>query len=186
MAKTVVMQRLFLTTVLLVLLSGGSVLTAQPAEVVPANGGFEQLDGRTGLPVGWAVWHPERNLTTYTLAVAHSGVASACVTDDNATDSQGLRSPRVAITGGRAYLATAYVWVSELKAAGFAIYLEFWRGDQRLANTAISTSEAGKWVELKVQATAPAEATEATVLIYGSSATIGQAFFDDVSLTGAP
>jgi hypothetical protein len=157
-----------------------SLLSAQ--EPQPANGGFEQLDPKTGLPAGWSTWHTP-NLCAYTLATAHSGVAAAGVTDDNATDSQGLRSPRVAITGGKTYLATGYTWITQLQAGAFSLYLEFWRGDERVANYAVSTGESGRWVELKVQQTAPAEATEATVLIYGSSATIGHAYFDDVSLT---
>ncbi len=149
---------------------------------MPANGGFEQLDGRTGLPVGWTLWNATHNLTTYTLAAAHSGVAAGCVTDDSATESQGLRSPRVPVTAGQTVLATGVVLIDELKAGAFAIYLEFWRGDQRLANFSVSTAERGRWVELKLQQTVPADATEATVLVYGGSATIGRAYFDDVNV----
>lgn len=155
---------------------------AQEAASQPANGGFEQLDARTGLPAGWTLWNASRNLTAYTLAAAHSGVAAACVTDDNATDSQGLRSPRVPVTAGQTVLATGVVLIDDLTAGGFAIYLEFWRGDQRLANFSASTTERGRWVELKLQQAVPADATEATVLIYGSSATIGRAYFDDVQM----
>lgn len=160
-----------------------SAAPAQPADSQPANGGFEQLDGRTGLPAGWTLWNAGRNLTAYTLATAHSGVAAASVTDDNGTDSQGLRSPRAPVTAGQTYRATGQVWITELKAGNFALYLEFWHGGERLANTAAGTAEGGRWVELQVQQTAPAGATEATVLIYGSSATVGHAYFDDVSLT---
>lgn len=176
------MRRLLLPTATMILLAGCSLAAAQPPAVVPPNGGFEQFDAKTGQPTGWAMWHPERNLTTYTLAMAHSGVGSACVTDDNATDSQGLRSPRVPIAAGKTYVASGYVWITELKVGSFALYLEYWRGDNRLANYSVSTNEIGKWAELKIQQPAPADATEATVLIYAGSSSIGQAFFDDVSL----
>lgn len=170
---------------MLTVLLGHACALAQTAEPQPANGSFEKLDARSGLPDGWTPWNPGRNLAAYTLATAHSGVAAASVTDDNGTDSQGLRSPRVPIVAGRAYRATGHVWIDELQAGGFALYLEFWVGEQRLANSATSTSERDRWVELKVQQVAPAGAEEATVLVYGSSATIGHAYFDDISLQEA-
>jgi len=172
-----------LPVLLLTTLLWHSDASAQPAAPQPANGGFEQLDGLTGLPAGWTLWNPGRNLTAYTLATAHSGVAAASVTDDSATESQGLRSPRAPVTAGQTYLATGQVWITELQAGSFALYLEFWRGGERLVNNAASTVERGRWAELKVQQVAPPGATEATVLIYGGSATIGHAYFDDVSLT---
>jgi hypothetical protein len=174
-----------LPVLLLTTLLWHSGAPAQPTDLQPVNGGFEQLDGVTGLPLGWTPWNPGRNLTAYTLATAHSGVAAASVTDDNGTDSQGLRSPRVPITAGQTYRATGQVWITDLTAGSFSIYLEFWHGGERLANNAASTTEAGRWAELQVQQTAPPGATEATVLIYGSSATVGHAYFDDVSLKPA-
>ncbi len=167
---------------MLTVLVGHASAPAQTPDPQPANGSFEKLDTRTGLPDGWLPWNPGRNLTAYTLAVAHSGVAAASVTDDNGTDSQGLRSPRVPVVAGRTYRATGHVWIDELQAGSFALYLEFWAGGQRLVNSATSTSERDRWVELKVQQVAPAGAEEATVLIYGSSATIGHAYFDAISL----
>jgi len=175
------MRTLRLLPVLAVLLPGAIAL-AQPAPRLPANGSFEELDAATGLPAGWTLWNPAHNLCAYTLARAHEGVAAASVTDDGPVDSQGLRSPRARITGGQTYQATGYVWITDLQAGGFALYLEFWRGDQRVLDRSVSTDKRGEWVELSVSATAPAEATAATVLVYGSSATVGHAYFDDVSL----
>lgn len=157
-------------------------LWAQPAARVPANGSFEQLDARTGLPAGWTVWNSTGNLTAFSLAMAHDGVACASVTDPASDVSQGLRSPRVPIQGGQTYTATGYVWIDDLKASAFALYLEFWKGDQRVADYSVSTTDTGRWAELQVQHAAPAEATEATVLVYGGSATIGHAYFDDITL----
>ena len=159
---------------------------AQPGPRVPANGSFEALDVATGLPAGWTLWNPSHNLCCYTLAMAHDGVAAASVTDDGPVESQGLRSPRAAIVAGQTYRATAYVWITDLQAGSFAVYLEFWQGDQRVLDRAVSTAQCGEWVELNVSGTAPAGAREATVLIYGSSATVGHAYFDDVSLVEVP
>jgi hypothetical protein len=158
---------------------------AQPPRL-PDNGSFETLDAATGLPAGWTVWNPAHNLCSYTLAMAHEGVAAASVMDDDAVASQGLRSPRAPIVAGKTYRATAYVWIKDLQAGSFAIYLEFWQGGQRVLDKSVATGKVGEWVELSVSATAPAGATEATVLIYGSSATVGHAYFDEVGLVEVP
>lgn len=157
---------------------------AQPR--LPVNGSFEELDAATGLPAGWSVWNPGHNLCSYTLAMAHEGVAAASVSDDGPAASQGLRSPRVPIVAGKTYRATGYVWIKELQAGSFSIYLEFWQGGQRVLDKSVGTSQCGEWVELNVSAIAPAGTTEATVLIYGSSATVGQAYFDDMRLGEVP
>jgi hypothetical protein len=156
---------------------------AQPAGPAPRNGSFEQLDSATGRPAGWTVWNAIRNLAAYSLARAHDGVACASISDDNGTDSQGLRSPRVPITPGQAYAASGWVWIDELQAGGFALYLEFWAGGERVADYSVVTGERGRWVELRVERPAPPAASEATVLVYGSSATIGHACFDDIALS---
>ncbi len=176
--------RLSLWTVSIIFSLRAGIITAQPQAAWPPNGSFEELDAATGLPAGWTPWNTARNLAFYTLAIARTGIASASVTDDSNADSQGLRSPRVSIQGGKTYRATGYVWITELQSGGFAIYLEFWQGTERLANYSVSTNEKGRWIELKLQNTAPPQATEATVLIYASSATIGHAYFDDICLTG--
>jgi hypothetical protein len=149
------------------------------------NAGFEQVDGKTGVPLAWTPW-ATGNQCVYTLATAHSGVACALITDDSATISQGLRSERAPITAGARYEASAWVKIAELKAGGFAIYLEYWSGTQRVKDLSVSTSHLGEWAPLKIAGEAPAEATEATVLIYGGSSSVGVAYFDDVALAPVP
>lgn len=165
---------------LLILLSLTAVAAAQPVPI--PNCSFEQLDEATGLPVDWSLWTPAGNLCAYTLATAHSGVASARVTDNDAKLSQGLRSKPVPVEAGKTYEAHAWVKVEDLQAGGFAIYLEYWQGGQRVLDRSTAVSQVGDWVALKVAAAVPDGATEATILIYGSSASIGTAYFDDVSL----
>lgn len=179
--------RLFLipsTILFLLFLYILNISAAQPPLPLPQNGSFEQLDAYTGLPAGWTPWNTARNLAFYTLAIARTGIASASLTDDSHTDSQGLRSPRVSIQGGKKYRAIGYVWITELQSGSFAIYLEFWKGPERLAHYSVSSNEKGRWIELKLEHIAPPEATEATILIYASSATVGHAYFDDIGLTG--
>lgn len=143
------------------------------------------MDPKTGVPLDWTPWS-QANLCAYTLAAAHSGVASALLTDTDATMSQGLRSRPVPVVPGKAYEASCWLNISELKAGGFALYLEYWCGTERVHNVAVSGSEVGAWKQLQVAAPAPANATTATVIIYSASATVGAAYFDDVTLTPQP
>lgn len=166
------------------LLALGAVARAGENLAVP-NVGFEQVDEKTGLPTGWMAWTRD-NTCAYTLATAHSGVACARVTDTSDTSSQGLRSSRVPVTPSSTYAASAWVYIAELQAGVFALYLEFWRGNQRLQDTATSVTQVGDWVQLQIKAAAPPGAESATVLIYGSSATVGEAYFDDIALSTAP
>jgi hypothetical protein len=171
----------------LVLLSlAGPLALAQAGGRVPANGSFEQLDAATGQPAGWIIYNPVHNLCSYTLTMAHDGVAAVSVVDDDPVASQGLRSPRTPIVAGKTYQATGYVWIKDVQVGGFAIYLEFWQGDQRVFDKSVAASKVGEWVELKVEGTAPAGAKDATMLIYGGSTTIGHAYFDDLTLTEMP
>ncbi|MEI6500755.1 MAG: hypothetical protein WCP21_06980 [Armatimonadota bacterium] len=159
--------------------------SSQTATIPVANAGFEQVDPRTGVPLDWTPWSQD-NLCAYSLAMAHSGVASALVTDADGTMSQGLRCKPVPIEPGKSYEASCWMNIAELKAGGFALYLEYWRGTERVHNVAVSSSVMGSWQPLKVAAPAPPGATSASVIIYGSSATIGAAYFDDVALTLQP
>lgn len=150
------------------------------------NPGFELLDAATGLPAGWSNWTNTPLTCAYTLATAHSGVASALITDLDPHTSQGLRSRRVPVQAGKRYQASAWVKITDLKAAGFAVYLEFWDGAARVQNYSSYLDRVGDWTQVKVSGTAPADATEATVLIYSSSATVGKAYFDDAALKLLP
>jgi hypothetical protein len=146
------------------------------------NASFEQVDEKTGVPTDWTPWAAE-NKAVYTLATAHSGVASALITDSDTNMSQGLRSKPVPVTPGSTYEANCWVKISNLENGAFALYLEYWNGTQRVKDVASSCGEVGEWRLLKVSAPAPANAETATVLIYGASATVGVAYFDDAAIT---
>jgi hypothetical protein len=165
---------------LLLWLVSGAAASAQGSGAIP-NASFEQVDEKTGVPVDWTPWVAE-NQAVYTLATAHSGVASALITDTDAKVAQGLRSRPVPVTAGQTYEATCWVKIAALEAGGFALYLEYWNGTQRVKDFSSSCNEVGEWRLLKVSAPAPANAETATVLIYGSSATIGVAYFDDAAI----
>jgi Carbohydrate binding domain len=149
------------------------------------NPGFEQVDEKTGVPLGWTPW-AANNQAFFTLAAAHSGVAAALLTNDRLNNSQGLRCRRVPISPGKSYQASAWVKITTLQAGGFSLYLEYWAGPQRVKDVAVTSSQVGDWTLLKVSAQAPPEAGEATVIVYGSSGTVGTAYFDDVAITALP
>lgn len=142
------------------------------------------MDGQTGAPLGWTAWAAE-STCAYTLATAHSGVACALLTDADGKVSQGLRCRPVEVTPGRTY--EAGVWVQIARAtAGFALYLEYWCGTQRIKDVSVSCAPAPGWQRLAVKAEAPPTVTSATVIVYSSSANSGSAYFDDVSLALLP
>lgn len=178
------LRRLWWVLLALVIFTGAT-LAALADTLALVNAGFEQVDEATGLPRGWTAW-TKPGLAAYTLAMAHSGVAAARVTDDSPTGSQGLRCQPVPIEPGKTYEATVWVRITDLQAGGFALYLEYWKAGTRVQDTAVSTGRVGEWTQLKVRATAPAQATEATLLVYASSATIGEAYYDDAALAPVP
>ncbi len=147
------------------------------------NPGFEQVDEATGYPARWQPVWGKPTACAYTLALAHNGVASAMITDAGADQSHGLRSEHARVTPGRRYEATVWVRIEPGVKHGFALYLEFWNTQKirRMYKTAYTTQSA-RWLKLSIRMTAPADAHTATVLIYGSSATVGKAYFDDASL----
>ena len=142
---------------------------------------FEQVAEETGLPVGWDAWHIP-SAAAYSLADARTGVACVAILDEGPKESYGLRSQPVKIEPGKTYRASAWVKILHLEQGGFAVYLEFWQGGRRVADFAKSLSEAEDWSRIPVEHAAPAGAEAATVLIYGASATIGHALFDDAAL----
>jgi hypothetical protein len=168
--------------VVLVALLLGSLRVAAAPDVALPNAGFEDLDPATAAPRGWVAW-AQPNWAVYSLAAARTGVACVAITDDSETVSQGLRSSRIPIAPGGTYRASVWVKVESLRQGGFALYLEYWQGQTRVANRSVSTATAPDWTPLSLEYPAPPDATEATVLVYAGSTTIGRAYFDDAALT---
>jgi len=154
-----------------------------PGNLLP-NPSFEQVEEATGYPLHWRpVWNTPTTCA-YTLARARTGVASVLITDHSDEQSHGLRSARVKIEPNRWYEAQVYVRIRRSEKTSFSVYLEYWnRAGVRVEHKAVATSETGKWRPLRVRLKAPPEAQTATVLVYGSSLTVGEAYFDDASLT---
>jgi len=171
------------TRALLLIGLAAAAATAAGSEALLPNGSFEEVDETTGYPLHWQpVWN-KPTTCAYTLARARTGVACAMVTDAATDQSHGLRSAHVPVTPGQWYEATAWVRIEPGGKQGFALYLEFWnnkkvRGEHRSAHT----TKSGRWVRLRLMLKAPPDAHTATVLIYGSSATVGKAYFDDATL----
>ena len=167
---------------LLVSVSGMWQAIAEERNLLP-NPGFEQVHEETGYPSRWRPVWGKATTCAYTLAVARSGVACALITDDATDQSHGLRSEHVRVTPDHWYEASVWVRIEPGVKHGFALYLEFWnnvkvRGEHKTAYT----TETGRWLKLSIRMKAPPTAHTATVLIYGSSATVGKAYFDDARL----
>jgi len=146
------------------------------------NPSFEQMAQETAIPDGWSPW-AKPNWAVFTFAAARTGAACVAITDDDPEVSQGLRSPKAPVEPGAVYRGSAWVMIERVQAGSFAVYLEYWAGNTRIADKSVGIPQAADWEQLEVAYPAPAGATHATVLVYGSSATVGRAYFDDVSLT---
>jgi len=129
----------------LVTIALGNAAAAQE-DALP-NASFEQLDPETASPVGWTAWATP-NYAVYTLAAARTGVACVAITDESPEVSQGLRSPRVPVEAGKTYRASAWLKIERAEAGGFAIYLEYWQGGQRIENKSAYVDKAEDWTEL--------------------------------------
>ncbi|HEX2998879.1 MAG TPA: hypothetical protein VHR86_01375 [Armatimonadota bacterium] len=175
---------LLLSCLLLGSVTGG--LRGAVAGDAPANPSFEALDSQTALPAHWTPWNAETH-AAYTLARACDGVASLLLTDDSPAMGHGVRSELVPVTPGKTYLGSGSLYIEALHSGAFSIYLEFWnKSGIRLSNFSTAADKQGQWVKLNVRASAPEGATSATLLCYGSSATVGTACFDAMSITAAP
>jgi len=167
------------------LLSVAAAARAGEANLLP-NPSFEQVDEATGCPLHWSRW-TKTSCVAYTLARARDGVASALITDRDGHMGQGLRSAHVKVTPGTWYEAQVHVRISDRKQGGFALYLEFWNAaGVRGLHKIVSTDVVGRWTRLTARLQAPTDAATATVLVYGSSVTIGTAYFDQAALLVVP
>lgn len=146
-----------------------------------AHPSFEQVTEDTGLPVGWHPWS-QPSAAAYSLADARSGVACAAILDTSAEASHGLRSDRVRVRPGATYRAGVWTKILGGERPGAAVYLEFWRGNERIENKSKGISEAPDWTQISVEWTAPEGAETATVLIYAASSTMVHSLFDDATL----
>lgn len=169
----------------LALLSVAAAAGADEANLL-TNPSFEQVDEATGCPLHWSRW-TKTSCVAYTLARARDGVASALITDRDGRMGHGLRSAAVKVTPGTWYEAEVHVRIADREQGGFALYLEFWNAaGVRGLHKIVSTEAVGRWTRLTARLQAPPDAATATVLVYGSSVTIGAAYFDQAALLALP
>lgn len=147
------------------------------------NPGFEEGVDSDGLPVGWPTvfagkWGENFELSPVSLA----GDWSLKVVDPDQKTGVGLRSTKVAIEGGKQYMASVKVYNAE--SATGSLYLEFWNeaGNRVLAPFEWRPGDKDVWTEIVVVAEAPSNAKYATLLLYSSSIAVGTVYFDEVSL----
>lgn len=152
-----------------------------PAEQL-VNPGFE--DGAPGTAVPG--WGPDGTLypdTSYAVTsdVSHTGQHSLHLVDDSPTRGVAIGSGRVAVAPGAEYAAGAMVAVGQGRAS---IYLRFYdKAGVRLTNDATGVSaNDGQFEAVRVTQTAPEGAASATVVIATSTANLGSARVDDITL----
>jgi len=145
-------------------------------ELLP-NSGFETV--ANGAPTQWNQYnasYPVNVSTTRTYA----GNYSAKLDDPSPAAQPGLRSTKVSVTAGQDYRASVYAYIESGEPL---VYLEFWdNAGVRIQVKTVKGTPAAEWQQLVVEDTAPAGAVKASILLYGTSASQGVAYFDDASI----
>jgi hypothetical protein len=149
-----------------------------------ANPGFETEVN--AMPTGWSASHASSGTMAVSSAVSHSGTYSASISATTGTQSSQpdweATENLGAITTGEHVQTLA--WVDGVSSTGYTTVAVSWftAGNTYLSNTTSSNLPAGTtgWVQLGVNATAPANAAYAVVNLesYDNSGTV---YFDDVS-----
>ncbi|PYI53818.1 carbohydrate binding domain-containing protein [Paenibacillus flagellatus] len=148
------------------------------------NGGFEQTEG--GYPLPWIPFNgwsnPELALTPAAARTGTNGFQIQTTQQSNPWIAQEIR-----VEAGAEYEVSAWLKATGVQGSGIGFKLEFYKGEERTsAGHLIDRSDkvlagdlTGDWQQLKMQVTAPPEATIVVVFLrlYGT----GTVFFDDAS-----
>ena len=148
------------------------------------NNGFEATDS-SGQPLEWLIWKSELATFTRDSAVAHSGSASARISN-SARDPSGVpaftTSPIKATEAGRRYRAT--VWSRGEGVRGHARLVLAWFNAQSKYLSSSTSPELPPgdtdWLQLQVSAIPPQDAAYVEIHL-GSSGNEGTVWFDDVT-----
>lgn len=161
-----------------------NVRAAEPAEIIPVpNSGFEQdlVSGKipswgyfsAGIPSGLSLSETTKFAGNRSLKMERTGAVAGAL---------GAESVKLAVTPGKSYEAavklyienftgTPALWIRWHDAAGKPL--------NKQATYNISAPPLNKWLDIRAQGIAPADAAFATVFVYASSGTTMTAFVDE-------
>ncbi|TLS54066.1 hypothetical protein FE782_01580 [Paenibacillus antri] len=160
-----------------------------------ANPGFEAVSEDDGAIPNWRINGGAAALkpglaAEVTEEAASSGSRSLYLADDLTNAAIVLYSDPIEVTAGQTYRLTV-----KTKDARGTIYVGLRYYKQATDNVIsgyipranfVALSPSPTWMETPLEATAPAEANYARVLLYTTSATTGAAYFDDLHLSLKP
>ncbi|MEF3306781.1 carbohydrate binding domain-containing protein [Paenibacillus sp. GYB003] len=175
---------LFWIAVLLLLLGAVAPIVPPRAEAggIPltlVNPSFE-APSSGGIP-GWTQTFGTGGISLST-AQAYDGTQSLLLTDTSSAASTGEESAKVSgIAPGESYAASAKVYIAS---GSPSIYIRFFDSAGTLLSSGFRSvsSPSGQWTSVSVTAVAPANAAQASVLLYSSAAGTASAYFDSVVL----
>ncbi|GAA3732397.1 hypothetical protein GCM10022239_06020 [Leifsonia bigeumensis] len=129
---------------------------------------------------------PDSNTSvSVSTAHVHSAQNSVFIVDGNGSAAVGLFSDFVNVTADVNYTVGASIRVVT---GSTIVYLKFYSSlGVELGQVAKTvTGPANLWTQVRLDGTPPSNATKARVLLYSSSANLGTAYADDVTLTAHP
>ncbi|MDG0811245.1 carbohydrate binding domain-containing protein [Cohnella rhizosphaerae] len=149
-----------------------------------ANAGFETASGAAAAQ--WSQFNAASPVGISTFN-AYAGTNSVKLADTTVAGQLGLRSAQVAVVPGASYEASVLAYLPPGQTEAPDLYLEFWdNAGTRILTETVRATASNDWQRMTARKTAPVNAAFATVLLYGSSAYAGTAYFDQASLTRGP
>lgn len=156
------------------------LLAAAGIPLAIANSSFEEPVSGTSIP-GWTQTFGSGGIAVSNEYASH-GNSSLKLTDSSTTSSIGAESVKLSgIVPGESYVASGRVYVVSGTAS---IYVRFYNSSGTLLTSSSKSisSPVNEWSFVSVAATAPANTTQASVLLYSSVSGVATAYFDQIAL----
>ncbi|HEY0826538.1 MAG TPA: carbohydrate binding domain-containing protein, partial [Bacilli bacterium] len=155
---------------------------ASATTITLTNQGFED-EVESGTIPGWTQAYGTTGVSV-TKESAYSLHYSFKMVDTSSTSSVGLESDKVSVVAAQDYKATVMAYVAQ---GGTSLYIRWYDGSsppQLISSNYVNSTTTGQWAGVSITATAPANATQAAILLYSSAAAVTTAYFDDVAFYG--
>ena len=151
---------------------------------VIANGGFDAGDD-SGHPIAWSVTGAADGAKIVNRKADRTAGLGSLELKTKPDALLAVRSRRVIAVAGGAYTLNAKVKL--LTGAPASLAVEFWDFNNKLLSESHVTPPAGTgWQDVKLDATAPAEAVHAVIVLQSDKAAAGTSVWDEINLQLAP
>ncbi|WP_158301947.1 carbohydrate binding domain-containing protein [Paenibacillus mesophilus] len=147
------------------------------------NAGFEAPRKSDGTIANWRQALGSSGISL-SQAIRSTGNLSLQITDTSTTEAIAAESEKIRITGGQIYRTQLKMFITS---GTYSVYIryydEYGKVFPQTTNYKVFNSPANEWTTATVDVTAPSNAKTAAVMIASGAASVGTAYFDDVSFS---